>query len=588
MNTFKQISLLCLFWMIGMSVWAYDFAATNADGVTIYYNITSTVSPKTVEVTYGDDSYTAETINIPNTVDYDGNTYDVTGIGEQAFYWIMQLKHISLPKYLTSIGRQAFEGCASLTSITIPNSVTSIGIGAFSGCFNLTSVTIPNSVKSIEDYAFSGCDLTSVTIPDSVISIGSYAFTGCYSLTSVTIPNSVTSIGSYAFSSTSLTSVTIPNSVKNIGENVFSGCSNLEDITIDITSWENSIWWEDLNYFNDMALKYQYDGKKLEKEICIPSSITKIGAYALYNCKDITQVKIPTSVTDIGQSAFENCSNATIIFTSQNKPTVGAWAFYNTKAVYHPKFYGWSYIPYTNLTLYADGSVNAKNLDDWREFEIKDEGKEYIVPQELNYYFMGASYTRTFNNHEWQAWYIPADVPFSSLSANFEVAKFSDTQTSANEIEIEPVTSGTLTANTPYLVRLKEGKATGEYSIVADESAGLKETVENEVNIGSYYKLKTTYRELSGAELKGKYALSEGKFKKAGDSATLKPFRLYLEPVTVGADNALDIVMDSATSVQTIDNKQSTNGKMYNLNGQAVGNDYKGIVIMNGKKVVKH
>ena len=265
-------------------------------------------------------------------------------------------------------------------------------------------------------------------------------------------------------------------------------------------------------------------------------------------------------------------------------------AFSHTKAVYVPKFYEWSteYIPYTNITLYADGSVNAENLDDWSEFEIKDEGKEYIVPQELNYYFMGASYTRTFNNHEWQAWYIPADVPFSSLSANFEVAKFSDTQTSANEIEIEPVTSGTLTANTPYLVRLKEGKATGEYSIVADESAGLKETVENEVNIGSYYKLKTTYRELSGAELKGKYALSEGKFKKAGDSATLKPFRLYLEPVTVGADNALDIVMDSATSVQTIDNKQSTNGKMYNLNGQAVGNDYKGIVIMNGKKVVKH
>lgn len=378
--------------------------------------------------------------------------------------------------------------------------------------------------------------------------------------------------------------------------NIFFGCTNLEDITIDIISWENS---------NNVAtkiiretLKYVYDGKKVEKDICIPSSITKIGAYALYKCKDITQVKIPTSVTEIGEEAFGYCNNAIIILTSQNKPTVAMSAFYYTKAVYHPKFYELptdyyytthtEYIPYTNITLYADGSVNAENLDDWWEFEIKDEGKEYIVPQELNYYFMGASYTRTFNNHEWQAWYIPADVPFSSLSANFEVAKFSDTQTSANEIEIEPVTSGTLTANTPYLVRLKEGKATGEYSIVADESAGLKETVENEVNIGSYYKLKTTYRELSGAELKGKYALSEGKFKKAGDSATLKPFRLYLEPVTVGADNALDIVMDSATSVQTIDNEQCTNGKMYNLNGQAVGNDYKGIVIMNGKKVVKH
>ena len=112
--------------------------------------------------------------------------------------------------------------------------------------------------------------------------------------------------------------------------------------------------------------------------------------------------------------------------------------------------------------------------------------------------------------------------------------------------------------------------------------------MENEFNIGSNYKLKTTYRELSGAELKGKYALSEGKFKKAGDSATLKPFRVYLEPVTTGAADVLDLVMDGATDITLTPSSGKGAETIYNLNGQAVGEDYKGIVIKNGKKVFKN
>ena len=291
-------------------------------------------------------------------------------------------------------------------------------------------------------------------------------------------------------------------------------------------------------------------------------------------------------------NAFADCENATILFTSTTKPNQGYKAFSNVKAVYYPRFYGWStetpYMPYTTLITDANGNYIFEDLDDWGELEIKENCKEYKVIADVSAFLLSASYTRTFNNHEWQSWYVPVEVPYSSLSANFEVAKFSDTQASANEIEIESVTSGTLTANTPYLVRLKDDKATGKYSIVADESAGLKETVENEFNIGSNYKLKTTYRELSGEELKGKYALSEGKFKKAGDSATLKPFRVYLEPVTASAADVLDLVMDGATDITLTPSSGKGAETIYNLNGQAVGEDYKGIVIKNGKKVFKN
>ncbi len=180
---------------------AHDFAAVNADGDTIWYNIKEETSE--VEVTFKDfdvdiseyeGSYTG-TINIPSTVTYEGVTYSVAFIGRHAFSYSSSLISVTIPSSVRIIRMSAFLGCSGLTSVTIPNSVTSIEESAFSGCSGLTSVTIPNYVMSIGDYAFSGCSgLTSVTIPNSVMSIGDYAFSDCSGLTSVTIPNYVTSI----------------------------------------------------------------------------------------------------------------------------------------------------------------------------------------------------------------------------------------------------------------------------------------------------------------------------------------------------------------------------------------------------------
>ena len=290
----RKLFSLLLALLATTTLWAYDFKSGD-----LYYNITSSSAPYTVEVTYERSSfnYSGLTIaTIPETVTYYGTTYSVTSIGDRAFEYCSSLTSVTIGNSVTSIGDDAFYGCSSLTSITIPNSVTSIGDDAFDRCSSLTSITIPESVTSIGDRAFNRCSsLTSITIPNSVTSIGDYAFQSCSSLTSITIPNSVTSIGDYAFyDCSSLTSITIPNSVTSIGEYTFYNCSSLASVTIpnSVTSIGN----------------YAFADCSSLTSVALPNSVMEIGNGAFYDCSSLTSVTLPNSVMEIGNGAFRNCS----------------------------------------------------------------------------------------------------------------------------------------------------------------------------------------------------------------------------------------------------------------------------------------
>ncbi|MBQ0085958.1 MAG: leucine-rich repeat domain-containing protein [Prevotella sp.] len=241
-------------------------------------------------------------------------------IGNNAFSSCTNITRIDLIPNTTTIGAMAFSKCESLTSITIPNSVTSIGERAFYYCRGLTSVTISNSVTSIENNTFIGCSsLTSIEIPNSVTSIGNGAFFECSGLTSVTIGNSVTSIASSAFRCknvknliyaegtktvlrtylTSITSVTIPNSVTSIESEAFSGCTGLTSVTI-----PNSVTSIEHYTFRDCSGLIS---------VTIGNSVKSIDYSAFVGCSSLTSIEIPNSVTSIVGSSFSGCSGLTSI-----------------------------------------------------------------------------------------------------------------------------------------------------------------------------------------------------------------------------------------------------------------------------------
>ena len=264
------------------TLWAHDF---EVDGV--FYNI---LNENNVEVTYKgsySDSYEEYSgeVTIPETVTYNGTTYSVTNIGDEAFYECSSLTSITIPNSVTSIGDDAFLACSSITNITLNDNITYIGESALAYT-GISEIRLPNSLKTIEREAFDGCqNLREITIPENVETITGDLFNGCplesvtwnaincddfgyndghhiespfesrgdyiqhfnfgdkvkhipaslcehlRQVQEITLPNSVESIGNEAFIGCSnLTTITIPENIKRIGHNVFGYCDALTNV----------------------------------------------------------------------------------------------------------------------------------------------------------------------------------------------------------------------------------------------------------------------------------------------------------------------------------------------------------------------
>ncbi len=160
----KKVILLVLFSMFAIRGFSdtYDFFAVCESGQTLYYRILSShevivVAPGSSPTWGGFERPTGDLI-IPETVEYEGDTYTVVSIGANAFDECQELTSVQLPNTIQSIKAEAFAFCTGLTgAFVVPDQCAFIGGYALWECFSLTSLTIGASVETIQWSAFEDC-----------------------------------------------------------------------------------------------------------------------------------------------------------------------------------------------------------------------------------------------------------------------------------------------------------------------------------------------------------------------------------------------------------------------------------------------
>ena len=213
---------------------------------------------------------------------------------------------------VTEIGPVSFRFCNNIRGVTIPSTVTVISPRAFYQC-NLKNINFSEGLKQIGGNAFYQCDLRSLNFPKSLELLAQGAFKGCYHLTSVHIPANV-----------------------NQMVNPFTNCYILDTITVDAAN----------PYFDSRdkcnGIVSTSDNKLITgcRKTVIPSTVTKIAAYAFSGQSQMESFKIPSWITSIENNAFEGCFDLTFIDIPSSVSYIGASAFYNCYRLKKVYFHG--------------------------------------------------------------------------------------------------------------------------------------------------------------------------------------------------------------------------------------------------------
>ena len=299
-----------------------------------------------------------------SSVTYDGVTYDVVGIGANAFYRcklndqaILQLHEglifidegafsyaevgsLKMPTTLQLIAETAFANNklagmtvladnpyfahlastqCNVTYTMLTNKEKTKIIAApgakptqFSsgGTTYLTSITIPEQITEIGDYAFYGNPtLKTVNFHAGITRIGMGAFYETL-LTRVNIPNPDCEIGNSCFSNSQVSSITLPQGMKKLGRHVFFYCTNLTSLTLP----------EGMEEIGMMCF-----GSCSLTSVNLPSTMVKLDSCSLQD-NPFTSINLK-NVKFIGRQAFSQCTNLTTVTSNGKLEEIDGAAF---------------------------------------------------------------------------------------------------------------------------------------------------------------------------------------------------------------------------------------------------------------------
>ena len=219
-----------------------------------------------------------------------------------------------------------------------------------------------------------------------------------------------------------------------------------------------------------------------------------------------------------------------------------------------------------------------------------DETVDNVIEAKENVY---VTLKRTFfHDNAWNTLCLPFDVADASAAfAGAEIREIDLSQCKDNTIQFVPATE--IKAGVPYIIKWNENVAEAQtfektfegVSLVA-EPKPVK--VNNDITFTGFYKM-TAANDLGGTSVAAigtgskLFTVGEGKMKGfraafvLSSNAQASKYKVVIDGTATGIE---DLVIDSAKA----------NGRVYNLNGQYVGNSLNGLqpglYIQNGKKIV--
>ena len=231
---------------------------------------------------------------------------------------------------------------------------------------------------------------------------------------------------------------------------------------------------------------------------------------------------------------------------------------------------GW--FGFGDVRLVRLGDIDAVTLDEAADNVI--EAKEAA----------NVTLKRTFVANKWNTLVLPfavsdADVK-TTFGADAKIVEYSN----ADDANINFTTSTKgIKANVPVLIMPAAVNAKNTYTfnsvsiVVADPKAD-----------GTSYSFVGSYKPYN--LVNDDYMLYADKWWKteAADSYKIKAFRAYIKANTPAAAKQLNLVIDGQTTGLKLNTVNGNiEGETYNIAGQRVANSYKGLIIKNGKKIIK-
>lgn len=259
------------------------------------------------------------------------------------------------------------------------------------------------------------------------------------------------------------------------------------------------------------------------------------------------------------------------------------------------------YMPTGNT---ADGQKNVVIGETCADFEMVNE-KSYNIPTPFT--ATKATLSRSFTSNVYCTLCLPYAIPAGNLGGKI----YEFTSIEGTTVQMTEDTDG-LDANKPYIF---VPSAAAEGISASNVEVNMSSTPNTENNTSNFtFKGVYEHKEFTSTEISsGVYgfaadtehgASSVGQFVKAANGAWIEGMRAYLAyngslsetgvaaTRGEGLPDVLNVVLihanGSTTNIGRLELMTAEDGSpVYNLNGQRVDNSYKGLVIKNGKKVVK-